>query len=81
MDQNKESAPVETKETTKADKAPSQKYTLSQLRAHCLKLFGVTQSGFDGATAELSGEFTIDELKKKIEAWMGKKIEKKKEAK
>lgn len=42
------------------------KIPLEKLRRSCVKLFGVTLSTFDGATAGLSGKFTIAEMQARI---------------
>lgn len=48
------------------------KFPLEKLRENCLKLFGVTQSTFDGASHGLSGEYTVSEMKKIIAVWQNK---------
>lgn len=48
------------------------KFPLEKLRENCLKLFGVTQSTFDGATNGLGGEYTVSEMKKIIVTWQNK---------
>ena len=48
------------------------KFPLEKLRENCLKLFGVTQSTFDGAVHGLSAEFTVSEMKKIIAVWQNK---------
>lgn len=59
---------------TKAN-APSadqeqRKIPLEKLRRSCVKLFGVTLSTFDGATAGLSGKFTVAEMQACIGRWL-----------
>ena len=51
------------------------KFTLGKLRENCKKIFGVTQSTFDGATYGIEGEeFTVAEIKKTIEEWKRKEV-------
>ena len=45
------------------------KFSLEKLRENSLKLFGVTQSTFDGATHGLNGEFTVSEMTNIITNW------------
>ena len=60
---------AEAAEQRAAHKAPVEKF-----RKHCITLFGVTPSTFDGATAGLTGEYTADELKAAINEWLGKEV-------
>ena len=55
-----------------AEKA--EKFSLDNLRDNCYELFGVSTSTFDGATYGLVGEFTVDEMKTKINFWLKKPI-------
>lgn len=48
------------------------KFTVGKLRENCLTLFGVTTSTFDGATHGLDGEYTVEEMNKKIAEWQNK---------
>ena len=52
-----------------------QKYSIPLLQRHAFELFNVPTSTFDGATAGLDGEFTVEEVRQIINDW------KKKEAK
>jgi len=45
------------------------KCSVARLRQDCLKLFGVTTSTYDGATFGLGGEFTVGEMRERIEEW------------
>ena len=54
--------------------SPASKFTIEKLRVNSLKLFGVTQSTFDGVTYGLSGEFTVSEMKKIISNWQNKEV-------
>ena len=51
--------------------SPAPKFTIEKLRENSLKLFGVTQSTFDGVTY---GEFTVSEIKKIISNWQNKEV-------
>ena len=59
-----------------AQKAQSdhQKFPVDQMRAHCQKLFNVSQMVFDGALFGAQGEMTKDEAKKQIESWLKKEV-------
>lgn len=59
--------------------AEGTKFPLERLRQDCLKLFGVTTSTFDGATFGKTEKYTVDEVKKFIEAWQKTPIKFKKE--
>jgi len=59
----------------KDETASEQKFTIPALQKYAFELFGVPTSTFVGATADLDGEYTVNEVKKIIEDW------KKKEAK
>lgn len=50
------------------------KFPIERLRKECIALFGVSSATFDGATAGLEGEFTIEEIKTKIKDWLKKPI-------
>ena len=58
----------------KTNPAEKPKFPLDRLRRDCLKLFGVTTSTFDGATFKLNGNFTVEDIKEKIDKWQKKKI-------
>ena len=57
---------------TEQQAVEEQSYSLEQLRANCLTLFGVTQSTFDGATYGLAGNFSIEKMKSHIKLWQKK---------
>lgn len=67
--------PVKTKQETAAAEvkteaaSASRKFSLDRLRKDCLKLFGVTVSTFDGAAFGLTGRFTVEEMRARIEKW------------
>lgn len=52
----------------------AERFTLEQLRAHRMALFGVEASTFDGATFGMDegGTYTVEEIRNTIERW-GKK--------
>ena len=54
--------------------ADKTKFPISQLRAHCQELFGVSPVVFDGAFFGAQGEMTKDEAKKRIDAWLKKEV-------
>ena len=76
MSNKKETAEAVEKEevTVKAVTEPS--FKLEKLREHCLEIFGITSSTFDGATFELDKErqYTKAEIKAQIEAWSKKEV-------
>lgn len=45
-------------------------FTVADLRDYAREVFGVSQSTYDGATFGLEGEFTVDEMKQRIEDWL-----------
>lgn len=56
------------------EKKPAEpKFTIEQLRKHCLTLFNVTSSTFDGAFYGHEGEFTKAEAKEIILTWLSGK--------
>ena len=50
------------------------KFSIDKLREHCLALFGVTSSTFDGATYGLNGDFTVEEMSYHIAEWQSKEV-------
>jgi len=67
----------------KKPKSEESKFSLERLRKDCYKIFGITQSTFDGAFLGLDGEFTVSGAKDIIEKWQKTQVEpaKKKEGK
>ncbi|MDE5917227.1 MAG: hypothetical protein K2G62_03775 [Oscillospiraceae bacterium] len=49
-------------------------FSVERLKENCIKLFGVSQSTFDGAAYGLSGEYTVKEMKSLIEKWKTKEV-------
>jgi hypothetical protein len=54
--------------------AEETKFPIEQLRAHCQKLFGVSQVVFDGAFFDAQGEVTKKEAMEHIASWLGKEV-------
>ncbi len=52
-----------------------QKFPIEKLAAGCKTLFGVSASTFAGATAGMSGEYTVAEMKEHIGKWLKKPVE------
>lgn len=62
-------ASVEKQNVSKAEP----KYTLEKLKEHSVKLFGVSESTFIGATTGLTDkEYSVSEIKNTIEKWKAK---------
>lgn len=61
-------------ETETVQPAPEARYPLEKLRSHCMALFGVTTSTFDGAVCGLSGEYTVSGMKSIITKWTDKEV-------
>lgn len=60
-----------TKAATPAPKAEEgRKIPIEKLRRSCVNLFGVTPSTFDGATAGLTGKYTVAEMQVHIDKWL-----------
>lgn len=55
--------------------APAQeavKFSVEQLRKHCVRLFDVSSSTFDGAMYGHTEPMTLDEAKAIVKEWLGK---------
>ena len=50
--------------------ADVQRYPVGRLRQDCLQLLGVTGSTFDGVAKGLDGDYTVEEMKNMITAWL-----------
>lgn len=76
MDEKKTIAPDkpadEKKPTAPAQPANEIKFRIEELRSHCVALFGVTISTFDGATSGLTGLYTKAAMKAHIDKWRKK---------
>lgn len=67
--------PVEaaTVEEAKPAEAPTEPvFTIEQLRPSARNLFGVSESTYDGATANLDGEvkLTVEQMREHINHWL-----------
>jgi len=70
---SKKNVPESTENNvTETKKAP--KFTVEKLGAHALELFGVSQSTYAGATHNLDGEYTVEEMKDHIDKWLKKEV-------
>ena len=49
-------------------------FEIAELRTHCMTLFGITQSAFDGATFGLKGKHTVEQVKATIKNWNEKEV-------
>ena len=67
----KQAAVPEKEQLTEITAEP--KFSIEQLRRHCLKLFNVTSSTFDGAFYGHEGEFTKAEAQEVITDWLSRK--------
>lgn len=82
MDEGKKSKTAKTETaTTSANVTPASEqptkepvFSLERLRRDCFKVFGVTPSTFDGATYGLTGEFTVNELREKIQVFQNTRV-------
>ena len=50
----------------------AQKFPVERLAKACRTLFHVSASTFAGATAGMTGEYTVEEMQKHIDEWLGK---------
>ena len=50
----------------------AEKFTIPKLQKYAFQLFGVPTSTFVGATAGLDGEYTVEEVREKINEWYKK---------
>lgn len=57
-----------------AAKAAPQKFPLEKLAAGCKTLFGVSSSTFAGATAGMTGDYSVAEMKEHINKWLKKEV-------
>lgn len=55
-------------------KATPQKFPLEKLAAGCKTLFGVSSSTFAGATAGMTGDYSVAEMKEHINKWLKKEV-------
>jgi hypothetical protein len=76
MEKDKKSKSTELQAPSKSEPTASSKptFTLDRLRKDCHKLFGITESTYDGATFGLSGEYTVEALRNVIEKWQNTQV-------
>lgn len=83
MDEKKKSKTAETAEQAtppKSPPAPEQPavsepvFSLERLRRDCFKVFGITASTFDAATYGLTGEFSVNAIREKIQAFQNTRV-------
>lgn len=61
-------------EAATPEKAQAPKFTVERLAANCRQLFGVSSCTYAGATHGMTGEYTVEEMKKHIEEWQKKEV-------
>ena len=59
-------------EQSKGIEAKESKYPVERLGKYCRALFGCSSTTFAGATAGLTGEYTVNEMEKIIQKWSEK---------
>ena len=72
MAAEKKAAGTQKKETEKVVVSTEPKFSLEQLRKHCVRLFNITSSTFDGAFYGRTGEYTVKEAQGVINEWLRK---------
>lgn len=50
------------------------KFTVEKLGENCRRLFGVSMTLYAGATYGMTGEYTVEEMKRHIEVWKKKEV-------
>lgn len=63
-----------TPEAAEKEVQQATKFPIEKLAANCRRLFGVSSCTFAGATHGLTGEFTVEEMKKHIEKWCKQEV-------
>ncbi|MSS13637.1 hypothetical protein [Porcincola intestinalis] len=53
-------------------KPEAAKFSIAQLRTHCVRLFNITSSTFDGAMYGHTEPMTVEEAQRVIKEWLGK---------
>ena len=61
-------------EKTKGNGASATKFPIDTLGKHSRELFGCSSTTFAGATAGLTGEYTVEEMEKVIKDWSEKEV-------
>lgn len=63
-----------TPEAAGENKQQAAKFPIEKLSVNCRQLFGVSSCTFAGATHGLTGEYTVEEMKKHIEKWRKQEV-------
>lgn len=50
------------------------KYAIEKLQENCRQLFGVSTSTFAGATFDMTGKYTVEEMRAHIDAWKKREV-------
>ena len=58
----------------KKPQATATKFPIEKLAANCRRLFGVSSCVFAGATHGLTGDYTVEEMKSRIEKWKKQEV-------
>lgn len=61
-----------TKAVTQSIPEDEPKFSVAQMRAHCVRLFDISSSTFDGAMYGHTDPMTLEEAKAIIKDWLGK---------
>lgn len=56
------------------DTGGTPKFSVERLKKDAFELFGVSQSTYAGATYNLSGEYTVEEMRSHINKWLKKEV-------
>ncbi len=72
--EKQQTAKAETTQAQPVKAAVEKKFPLEKLRANCKKIFGVTDCTFAGATYGMTGNYTITEIKARLEKWRGTEV-------
>lgn len=57
-----------------ASAAQAPKFAVERLGVDCRQLFGVSSCTYAGATHGMTGEYTVEDMKKHIEEWQKKEV-------
>lgn len=61
-------------EAAAQEKAQAAKFSVERLAADCRRLFGVSSCTFAGATHDMTGDYTVEEMKAHIDKWCGMEV-------
>lgn len=61
------------KKTGSSENAP--KFPIDKLGKYCMELYGCSSTTFAGATAGLTGEYTVEEMEEIIKKWSKKEAQ------